>query len=70
MKTIKSIGQNKELDMKMKVEDVKEYGDFINYLIIKALANLVKYSNYGYDEILSREYSYDELRVARLFLER
>lgn len=51
--------QEKPVTIDMKIDDVKEYGDFINYLIIKAIKNIVKYTNYSFEDILKEDYSFD-----------
>jgi hypothetical protein len=52
--------QDESISLDMKIEDVKDYGDFINYLIVKAIKNIVKYADYSYEEILKDDYSFDQ----------
>ena len=51
--------QDKPVSLDIKIDDVKEYGDFINYLIVKAIKNIVKYTNNSYKDILKEDYSFD-----------
>lgn len=51
--------QDKPISLDQKIEDVKDYGDFINYLIVKAIKNIVKYTNYSFEDILKEDYSFD-----------
>lgn len=51
--------QSNTVSFDMKIDDVKVYGDFINYLIVKAIKNIVKYTNYTFESILKEDYSFD-----------
>lgn len=52
--------QDKPISLDIKIEDVKDYGDFINYLIVKAIKNIVKYTDYTLEQILKEDYSFDQ----------
>ena len=43
--------QDKEININIKIDEVLEYGDFINYIIVRALKNIVKYTDYNYKDI-------------------
>lgn len=51
--------KNEVINFDMKIEDVENYGDFIDFLIIKATKNIAKYSNYSLEEIFKENYSFD-----------
>ena len=51
--------QDETIDTDMKIEDVTSYGDMINYLIIKSVKNIVRYTDYTYDDIFKEDYSFD-----------
>ena len=53
--------QDRELNTDIKIEDVKDYGDFINFLIVKSLLNIIKYTDYTFETILKEDYSFDEI---------